>query len=92
MSVQEATQKQLDYLKVAGCLTDANEALGAIALNLARTLDQGAGLAQAATAAQLRATLTEIAKSKGEEDDEFTAWASGLSVAGISGLGNPKES
>lgn len=91
MSVFEGTQKQLLYLVNAGCLTEANEALGEIALNLARTLDNGAGLAQAATAAQLRATLDAIAKSKGEEDDEFTAWASGLTVAGISGLGNPKD-
>lgn len=92
MTVHEAVTKQLEYLRTAGCLTDANVALGEIALNLATHLDNGAGLAQAATAAQLRATLDVIAKSKGEEDDEFTAWATGLTVAGISGLGNPKDS
>lgn len=91
MTVYAAVTKQLDYLRLAGCLTESNEALGEIALNLASTLDNGAGLAAAAVANQLRSTLNEIAKSKGEEDDEFTSWANGLSVAGITGLGDPKD-
>lgn len=91
MSLYNATLRQITWLRDNGFLTDQNEALGELALNLARTLETGAGLAQAAVAAQLRATLNEIAKAKGEDDDGFAEWASGLTVAGISGLGNPKD-
>lgn len=92
MSVYNATLRQINYLRDKGYLTEANEALGEVALNLASTLDGGAGLAAAAVANQLRVTLNEIAKSKtGEEDDDFAQWATGLTVAGISGLGNPKD-
>lgn len=91
MSLYNATVRQLAWLRDNGYLTDQNEALGELALNLARTLENGAGLAQAAVAAQLRQTFQEIAKAKGEDDDGFGEWASGLSVAGLSGLGNPKN-
>lgn len=90
-TVVEATQKQLDFLRLRGCLTEENEALGAICLNLARSLDNGAGLAAAAVANQLRATLKEIRAAKGDEDDDFDNWVSGLSAAGLSNLGDPKD-
>lgn len=91
MSVYNATLRQITWLEEQGYLTAANEALGELALNLARTLDNGAGLAQAAVANQLRATLQEIARAKGDDDDDFGAWASSLGVAGVSALGDPKE-
>lgn len=91
MSVYNAALRQIQWFEDKGYLTEANETLGELALNLARTLDNGAGLAQAAVANQLRATLQEIAKAKGDEDDGFGDWASGLSVAGLSALGNPTE-
>jgi hypothetical protein len=45
------------------------EALAETAFNLARALDQGAGLATAAIARELRATLTELAKMGVDDDD-----------------------
>lgn len=87
--VYSATIRQVNWLRDKGYLTEANEALGEIALNLAETLDKGAGLAQAAVAAQLQKVLSEIAKAKGDDDDDFGKWVSGLGAAGISPLGNP---
>lgn len=91
MSVHSETVKQLDFLRMKGCLTEENAALAAICENLARSLDNGAGLAAAAVANQLRSTLKEIRSAKGDEDDDFDNWVSGLSAAGITNLGDPKD-
>jgi len=49
------------------------EALAATAVELARTLDAGAGLAVAAVARELRATLTELASMEVPDDDGLDA-------------------
>ena len=91
MAVVDGVRKQLDWLREQGYLTDSNAALEDIALNLARTLDGGAGLAQAAVANQLRGTLAEIAKVKSDDDDEFSEFLSGLGTPSTSPLGNSKN-
>jgi hypothetical protein len=48
------------------------ESLAEMSFNLARTLDQGAGLAVAAVNRELRANLVELA-GMGVDDDDFDA-------------------
>lgn len=47
------------------------EALAEMAFTLARTLDQGAGLAVAAVNRELRANLVELARLGVDSDDDF---------------------
>lgn len=47
------------------------EALAEVAFTLARTLDDGAGLATAAVSRELRATLVELAKMGVDGDDDL---------------------
>jgi hypothetical protein len=48
------------------------ESLAEMAFSLARTLDEGAGLAVAAVNRELRANLVELARMEvGSDDDEF---------------------
>lgn len=64
--------------------------LAEAALTLARSLDEGAGLATAAVARELRATLLELAKG-GEDDagpDPFDEEIAALSRPVPSGLGD----
>lgn len=56
----------------------AHESLVAIALNLAQKLDEGAGMATAAVAAELRATLDDILREE-ERNDELEGFLAGLS-------------
>ncbi len=49
-------------------LGEADSPLGTIALNLASTLDGGAGMATAAVSKELRATLKELTPSDGGDD------------------------
>ena len=49
------------------------EALAAMSLNLARTLDDGAGLATAAVNRELRANLLELARLAVNDDDTLDA-------------------
>jgi hypothetical protein len=56
----------------------AHDALVAIAYALATKLDEGAGMATAAVAAELRATLSELLAKEGE-DDEYAGFLAGLS-------------
>lgn len=88
MSVYNITVIQLGRWKDDGTLTDENEYLGELALNLASTLDNGAGLAQAAVANQYRACMTEIAKAKTGDDPDFDRFLSGLGTPGNPALGN----
>jgi len=46
------------------------EALSAMSFNLARTLDEGAGLAVAAVNRELRANLVELARLEVHSDDD----------------------
>lgn len=49
------------------------EALAEMAFTLARTLDDGAGLATAAVSRELRATLVELARLGVDDDDDLDA-------------------
>ena len=63
-------------------LDEIGEARAALALNLAATLDAGAGMAAAAVARELRATLTELAPTEedGGDDDPFDRLVADLSA------------
>jgi hypothetical protein len=63
----------------------AHAALVATALTLARKLDEGAGLATAAVARELRSTLDVLTKTEGDDDDELAGFVNSLS----SPMGNP---
>lgn len=58
----------------------AHEGLVATAAVLAQALDDGAGLATAAVARELRATLTALTETSRGEDDGFDALVAGLSA------------
>ena len=89
MSVYNITVLQLGRWRDEGWLGDDNEYLGELALNLAQTLDSGAGLAQAAVANQYRAAMAAIANTKDPNgDDEFDKFLSGLGTPGNPALGN----
>jgi len=49
------------------------EALAAMSLNLARTLDDGAGLATAAVNRELRANLLELSRLAVDDNDDLDA-------------------
>lgn len=69
------------------------EVRAALLLNLAASLDKGAGLAQAAVSKEFRSAMAEIMKDDTNDSDGWDDWASGLGTApgvtGISSLGNP---
>lgn len=50
----------------------ADDALGRLAMTLAKTLDEGVGMATAAVARELRATLAEIREGAAAVDDQQT--------------------
>lgn len=58
----------------------AHEGLAAAALVLARALDGDAGLATAAVARELRATLTALTAGRSEGGDDFEAIVASLSA------------
>ena len=70
--VEEATRARLE------ALGEAHSPLGTSALTLARTLDEGAGMAVAAVAKELRATLKELTPHDG--GDDFTRLMAALSA------------
>jgi hypothetical protein len=60
--------------------------LKATAIRLARTLDEGAGLATAAVARELRATLTALTREDGDDgSDALTALLSAMSTPVLNG-------
>lgn len=58
----------------------AHRALVATALTLARKLDDGAGMATAAVAKELRATLDAILKEADDDDDGLDSFVNGLGL------------
>ena len=89
MSLYSITVLQLGRWRDDNLLTDDNEYLGELALNLAQTLDGGAGLAQAAVANQYRAAMDAIRKTKTDDGDaEFEQFLSGLGTPSSPALGN----
>lgn len=82
LSVEDAVRESVEGLPET---SPAHAALVATALTLARKLDDGAGLATAAVARELRSVLDVLTKTEGGDDDDLNAFVSGLS----SPLGNP---
>lgn len=75
--VTDAVRAKLDSL------TEPDGALAALAVSLAQSLDEGAGMAAAAVARELRATLSELTAvevKRDDDDDAFAAWEAQLGV------------
>lgn len=86
LSVEDSVRATLAELPET---SPAHAILVATALTLARKLDEGAGLATAAVARELRVTVDVITKrDDGGEDDELTDFVSRLS----SPMGDPSYS
>lgn len=78
LSVEDSVRQTLAD---APPLSPAHEALVATALTLARKLDDGAGMATAAVAKELRATLDAIlAVSQNDDDNELDEFVNGLGL------------
>jgi hypothetical protein len=89
MGVYNMTVIQLGKWRDDGLLSDDNEYLGELALNLAEQLDTGAGMAHAAVANQYRAAMGELKKAgTPDNDDDFDKFLSGLGTPGNPALGN----
>lgn len=69
----------LATLRQLTALNEAHSAQGQVALVLARTLDAGAGMATAAVAKELRATLRELTPD--DAGDDFTRLMASLSAS-----------
>jgi hypothetical protein len=67
LSVEAAVRETVEDLDQ---VTPAHVALVATALTLARKLDEGAGLATAAVARELRAVLDVLTKTEGDDADD----------------------
>jgi hypothetical protein len=65
------------------------ESLAEMAFTMARTLDDGAGLAVAAVSRELRATLVELARLGVGDDDDLDAELSAPS--GVAEVRDPEE-
>ncbi len=77
----------LESLRRDGAFDTRDEALGQLALTLAAQLDDGAGMATAAVARELRATLADLTKDRSGDDDDDD-WSAQLPAA----VRNPEES
>ena len=62
-----------DIARLTPRLDHPDASLMALALTLARTLDDGAGMATAAVARELRATLADLTPEEHHDDDGFAA-------------------
>lgn len=80
MAVHDSVARAIEALRSDGALDSTKEALAEVALNLAAALDEGAGMATAAVARELRATLSAMSEVDGDSDDdgfaELTAFLS----------------
>lgn len=79
-------------LREIGELPRGLAGLGESALTLARLLDDGAGLATAAVARELRATLVKLAEddARDDEPDPFEAEIAAFSQPVPASLGDPQ--
>jgi hypothetical protein len=86
LSVEDAVRASLE---VAPEIRPGHGALVATALTLARKLDDGAGMATAAVAKELRATLDAILKEASDDDDGLDSFVNGLGLptSGVSPFG-----
>jgi hypothetical protein len=70
----------LTSLRREGALSTHDEALGRVALTLARALDDGAGMATAAVSKELRATLAALTSREEITDVEDAIFGADLSA------------
>ena len=77
LSVEAAVRENLAG---AAANNPGHVALIATAITLARKLDEGAGMATAAVAKELRATLDAILRGAAEEDDGLDSFVNGLGL------------
>lgn len=84
LSVEVAVR---DNLADAPAIDPGHAALVATALMLARKLDEGAGMATAAVARELRLTIDAIWKGSGDDDDGLDQFVNGLGLPAP--VGNP---
>lgn len=68
-----AVEALLEALRRAGPIDAHDEALGTVALTLADALDDGAGMATAAVARELRAALATLIEGRTSDDDDTPA-------------------
>jgi hypothetical protein len=73
---EKAVRATLRHLEVSV----VDDALGRLAVTLAKALDGDAGMATAAISRELRATLSELESRNGEETDDFTDFLKELST------------
>jgi hypothetical protein len=79
-SNEEAVSALLASLRQEGVVDTHDEALGRLALTLAETLDDGAGMAVAAVARELRAVLTELTTREVTIDEQDPIFGADLSA------------
>ena len=79
-AMETAVASNLDRLRRADAINPDREALCELALTLARTLDDGAGMAVAAVARELRATLDALVRSEAPIDDDISRFITALST------------
>lgn len=75
LCVEDAVRANLDGAPV---LVPTHLALVAVAFTLARKLDEGAGMATAAVARELRETLDVLLGGPSDDDDGLSAFVDGL--------------
>jgi hypothetical protein len=81
MSNESAVTALLASLRQEGALDTHDEALGRVALTLAKTLDDGAGMATAAVSKELRATLAALTAREEVPDGDDPIFGSDLPTA-----------
>ncbi len=77
---KQATERMVADLRREGVWSSADEALAAVAFKLAEVLDAGAGMATAAVARELRATLTQLRDAR-PADDDVDDWIADVSAS-----------
>lgn len=82
LSVEQAVR---DNLADVAPNSPAHVALVATAITLARKLDEGAGMATAAVAKELRATMDAILRGADDDDDGLDNFVNGLGLPSAMG-------
>ena len=78
--METAVATNLDRLRRIDAIDPDRESLCELALTLARTLDDGAGMAVAAVARELRATLDDLVRTEAPIDDGIAQFVASLST------------
>lgn len=81
---EQRVRTLLAGLRKRGELDELYEALGALAVTLAKQLDEGAGMATAAVSKELRATLAQLTAKEIDGDIDEDIFGADLGVAPLS--------